>query len=172
MLVVEELVKTCPATRKAPPVEALRGISFEVRPGEFFGLLGPNGAGKSTTIGCITTLVRATAGRGPAAAQPDRDLSVRELLTYHGRGLLLAVVLGPMMLFGCADYPWAGLQALGPVQYLFLLNPLVFISEAMRMAVTPEVPHMPTGLILGGLVGFSALMLRSGAASFERQTIL
>jgi ABC-2 type transport system ATP-binding protein len=31
-------------------VEAVRGLSFELRPGEIFGLLGPNGAGKTTTI--------------------------------------------------------------------------------------------------------------------------
>ena len=63
ILSVQELVKTYPGTRKSPPVEAVRGISFEVAQGEFFGLLGPNGAGKSTTLGCITTLVRPTSGR-------------------------------------------------------------------------------------------------------------
>jgi len=35
-------------------VEAVKGISFDVRPGECFGLLGPNGAGKSTTMKCVT----------------------------------------------------------------------------------------------------------------------
>src|SRR2546421_5096019 len=43
-------------------VEAVRGIDFEVAPGEVFGLLGPNGAGKSTTIGMLTTTVSPTSG--------------------------------------------------------------------------------------------------------------
>ncbi|MDQ2075254.1 ABC transporter ATP-binding protein [Marinimicrobium sp. ABcell2] len=42
--------------------EALKGISLEVQPGDFFALLGPNGAGKSTTIGIICSLVRKTGG--------------------------------------------------------------------------------------------------------------
>ena len=68
-------------------------------------------------------------------------------------GLLFAVVLGPLMLFGCAYYPWTALTVLGPVQYLFLLNPLVFMSEAMRLAVTPDVRHMPVPLLVGGSRG-------------------
>ena len=43
--------------------EALKGISMEVQPGDFFALLGPNGAGKSTTIGVIATLVKKSAGQ-------------------------------------------------------------------------------------------------------------
>src|SRR5204863_4379352 len=43
-------------------VEAVRGIDFEVSPGEVFGLLGPNGAGKSTTIGMLTTTIKPTSG--------------------------------------------------------------------------------------------------------------
>ena len=102
---VQDLVKVYPGKRKEPAVEAVRGISFEVASGEFFGLLGPNGAGKSTTLGCITTLVRPTAGRVlvdgldvvrrpgeakrriavvPQTRNLDRDLSVREVLTFHG----------------------------------------------------------------------------------------
>jgi ABC-2 type transport system ATP-binding protein len=43
-------------------VEALKGISLDVKKGEFFALLGPNGAGKSTTIGIITSLVNKSSG--------------------------------------------------------------------------------------------------------------
>ncbi|MBV1909881.1 MAG: ABC transporter ATP-binding protein [Kangiellaceae bacterium] len=42
--------------------EALKGISFSVKKGDFIALLGPNGAGKSTTIGIICSLVNKTQG--------------------------------------------------------------------------------------------------------------
>lgn len=56
-LVIQNLQKTYPNG-----LEALKGISLEVKRGDFFGLLGPNGAGKSTTIGIMASLVNKTAG--------------------------------------------------------------------------------------------------------------
>jgi len=44
-------------------VEALKGVSLSVQPGDFFALLGPNGAGKSTLIGVVSSLVNASSGR-------------------------------------------------------------------------------------------------------------
>ena len=49
--------------KSATPVEALRGVSFEVREGEIFGLIGRNGAGKTTLTKIIATLVQPSAGR-------------------------------------------------------------------------------------------------------------
>ncbi|HET9740107.1 MAG TPA: ATP-binding cassette domain-containing protein [Solirubrobacteraceae bacterium] len=43
-------------------VDAVRGVSFTVPPGEVFGFLGPNGAGKSTTINVLCTLAQPTSG--------------------------------------------------------------------------------------------------------------
>jgi ABC-2 type transport system ATP-binding protein len=48
-------------------VQAVRGVEFEVAPGEVFGFLGPNGAGKTTTINMLCTLVRPTSGSATVA---------------------------------------------------------------------------------------------------------
>ncbi len=98
---VSQLRKTYPGG-----IEAVKGIDFEVAPGEVFGLLGPNGAGKSTTIGMLTTTVLPTAGTArlagyDVAAQPllargvssvvfqdavvDAPLSGRANLELHAR---------------------------------------------------------------------------------------
>nr|MDQ3822712.1 ATP-binding cassette domain-containing protein [Actinomycetota bacterium] len=65
-------------------VEALAGVSFEVREGEVFGLLGPNGAGKSTTVRVLVTLTRPDAGRAVVAGHDVvRDaLAVRRSIGY------------------------------------------------------------------------------------------
>lgn len=43
--------------------DAVRGINFEVKPGEIFGFIGPNGAGKTTTLKMITGMLAPSAGR-------------------------------------------------------------------------------------------------------------
>src|SRR5438477_6267300 len=48
-------------------VHAVKGIDFEVPPGEIFGLLGPNGAGKSTTFRMLCGLLKPTSGEGRVA---------------------------------------------------------------------------------------------------------
>jgi ABC-2 type transport system ATP-binding protein len=63
------------------PVEAVRGLSFEVERGEVFGLLGPNGAGKTTTVEILEGYRQRSAGHvrvlGHDPATRDRDLQQR-----------------------------------------------------------------------------------------------
>jgi ABC-2 type transport system ATP-binding protein len=59
---VSQLVKTY-----GDGTKAVKGISFNVSEGEFFGFLGPNGAGKSTTIKILTTILRKTSGSASVA---------------------------------------------------------------------------------------------------------
>lgn len=49
-------------TKRFGAHEALRGVSFDVRPGEIFGLLGPNGAGKTTSIRIAVDILRPDSG--------------------------------------------------------------------------------------------------------------
>jgi ABC-2 type transport system ATP-binding protein len=59
---VSQLVKTY-----GDGTKAVKGITFSVNEGEFFGFLGPNGAGKSTTIKILTTILRKTSGTASVA---------------------------------------------------------------------------------------------------------
>jgi ABC-2 type transport system ATP-binding protein len=63
------------------PLEAVRGISFEVRRGEVFGLLGPNGAGKTTTVEILEGYRPRSAGDvavlGHDPAHAERSLKER-----------------------------------------------------------------------------------------------
>ncbi|WP_235935084.1 ABC transporter ATP-binding protein [Candidatus Laterigemmans baculatus] len=63
-------------------VEALRGVSLEVLPGEVFGLLGPNGAGKTTLIKVLLGIVRSSGGRASVLGQPAGSVASRRRIGY------------------------------------------------------------------------------------------
>jgi ABC-2 type transport system ATP-binding protein len=69
---------------KSETVEAVRGISLDVRQGEIFGFLGPNGAGKSTTLRILSTLLAPDAGTLTIAGHDvrTRPREVRRVIGY------------------------------------------------------------------------------------------
>jgi ABC-2 type transport system ATP-binding protein len=56
------MIEVVDVTKSYGPIEALRGVSFQVAPHEVVGLLGPNGAGKSTTIRILTGYLQPDSG--------------------------------------------------------------------------------------------------------------
>ena len=98
-------------------------------------------------------------------------LTLGTLVQPRYAGILFSILLGPMMLFGCAYYPWRAMDSMGFVQWLFCLNPLVFISEAMRVCVTPDRPHMSAWMVFLGLLVYGSLFTWTGTKLFERRTI-
>ncbi len=85
--------------------------------------------------------------------------------------LVFTVILTPMIFFGCAYYPWATLHIIPWFQYSVLVNPLVYASEGFRLALTPELPHMPAWLVYGGLLGFSLFFTWVGLRNFEKRAL-
>ena len=67
-------------------VEAVRGLSLAIEPGECFGLLGPNGAGKTTTIEILEGLLEPTSGEVTILGRSWKTHS-RELREYIGISL-------------------------------------------------------------------------------------
>src|SRR5260221_13083473 len=86
-------------------------------------------------------------------------------------GLMFSVILGPMIMFGCTYYPWRGLDSVPLVKYLILVNPLVYVSEGMRAALTPSVPHMALLGILAALVAITVIFTYFGLKTFEKRAI-
>ena len=86
-------------------------------------------------------------------------------------GLMFSLVLAPMMMFGCAYYPWSMLSAFPGLQYAVLINPLVYASEGLRGALAPQVPHMPAAAVLGALLAIDAVLLSAGIRQFNKKAL-
>jgi len=86
-------------------------------------------------------------------------------------GMMFSVILAPMIMFGCAYYPWIGLNAVPAMKWGVLINPLVYVAEGLRAALTPGVGHMPLAAITLGLLAIIALFTFLGLRSFMRRAV-
>lgn len=71
----------------AEPVSVLRGISFELSPGEALAITGPSGSGKSTLLHLIGTLDRPTSGAITIGGKNPFDLPEPELARFRNRSI-------------------------------------------------------------------------------------
>ena len=81
-LQLDNLKKTFKIGFRRKVVEAVRGVSLTVNPGEVFGFLGPNGAGKTTSIKVIMGLIRPSAGRVSIFGQTATEPQVRRRVGF------------------------------------------------------------------------------------------
>jgi ABC-2 type transport system permease protein len=85
--------------------------------------------------------------------------------------LLFGIVVIPITFLGATYYVWTKLSAIRWLQIAVLVNPLVYMSEAMRASLTPQFDHMPIWAIYLGLLGFIALFLALGLSGFRRRVL-
>jgi len=81
-----------------------------------------------------------------------------------------ALVLTPLIFTGATFYPWAQLDRLQWFQVITLVNPLTYVNEGLRAALT-ALPHMGSGWIALGLVVSLALFATLGLTGFERRAV-
>jgi len=79
--------------------------------------------------------------------------------------MVFAVILLPLTMLGCVYYPWSALHVIRWLQIVVLINPMVYMTEGLRAALTPDLGHMALWAILTALVGgtavFGALAIRT-----------
>jgi ABC-2 type transport system permease protein len=85
--------------------------------------------------------------------------------------LMFSIVILPVTFLGATYYPWSQLDAIPWLQYATLVNPLVYISEGFRMALTPQFPHMHPLGIFSGLVGLTLAFGAVGITGFRRRVL-
>ena len=85
--------------------------------------------------------------------------------------MLFGMVLLPMTMLGCVYYPWSALDGIRWLQVASLFNPLVYVSEGLRSALTPDVPHMPAWAFLLAIVGGTVLLTWAATRTFTKRVL-
>ena len=84
--------------------------------------------------------------------------------------MLFGVILIPITFLGCTYYSWLALEPIKWLQIAVLINPLVYLSEGFRAALTP-VPHMSLWAVYLVAAGFTALFTYVGIRGFTKRVI-
>jgi ABC-2 type transport system permease protein len=86
-------------------------------------------------------------------------------------GFMFSLIIAPMLFFGCAYYPWRGLDVVPVMKYAVLINPLVYVAEGLRGVLTPNGPHMSLGVVIAVLSGMLVVVGWLGVRSFLKRAI-
>jgi ABC-2 type transport system permease protein len=84
--------------------------------------------------------------------------------------LLFGIIVIPITFLGCVYYSWSSLEPIRWLQIVVLANPLVYISEGYRAALTDS-PTMSLWAVYGALLGFAALFTWLGINGFKRRVL-
>jgi ABC-2 type transport system permease protein len=98
-------------------------------------------------------------------------LAIGSMVSPKQIGLVFSIIVVPITFLGCVYYPWAYLGKIRWLQIAVLFNPIVYMSEGLRAAVTPGVNHMPEWAILLALTFFLGILGRFGVRGFLRRVI-
>src|SRR5580693_1012317 len=85
--------------------------------------------------------------------------------------MVFAVILLPLTMLGCVYYPWSALHVIRWLQIVVLVNPMVYMTEGLRAALTPNLGHMPLWAILVALIGGTAVFGALAVRTFRNRVV-
>jgi ABC-2 type transport system permease protein len=85
--------------------------------------------------------------------------------------IVFTLVFTPLLFTGCSQYPWPSLARLRWFQVVTACNPMTYVSEAMRAALVPSVPHIHPWICLLVLAGSLTVLMTVGVRGFYRRAI-
>jgi ABC-2 type transport system permease protein len=85
--------------------------------------------------------------------------------------LLFSLVFTPLLFTGCSQYPWPSLDRLRWFQVVTAANPMTYVSESLRGALVPSVPHIQPWICLLVLVVAICVLMSVGVKGFYRRAI-
>src|SRR6516162_906630 len=85
--------------------------------------------------------------------------------------IVFSLVFTPLLFTGCSQYPWPSLSKLPWFQVVTACNPMTYVSEGLRAALVPSVPHIAPWICLLVLAGSLSVLLAIGARGFIRRSI-
>jgi ABC-2 type transport system permease protein len=109
---------------------------------------------------------------GPLACVLAGSLGLAIGTSFEPRqvSLIFSIIVLPMTFLGACYYPWERLGSIEWLRWAVLVNPLVYVSEGLRMAMT-DIPHMSAWGVYAGLLGFTALLARIGINGFTKRVL-
>jgi ABC-type multidrug transport system permease subunit len=108
---------------------------------------------------------------GGALLASSAGLFLGTIIDPRQVSVLFTLVLLPASMLGCVYYPWASLEHVRWLQIAVLANPLVYVSEGLRAAITPQVPHMHAWAYLAVTLGGTALLTWLATRTFTRRVL-
>jgi ABC-2 type transport system permease protein len=85
--------------------------------------------------------------------------------------IVFALVFTPLLFTGASQYPWPSLARLRWFQVVTAANPMTYVSESMRAALVPRVPHIHPWICLLVLLCALAVLMAVGVRAFHRRAI-
>ena len=98
-------------------------------------------------------------------------LTIGTLIPPNQVPLIFAIIVLPITFLGAVYYPWAALTPIEWLKIAVLINPLIYINEGLRAALTQGVPHMELGYVYLVLVAFTLVLLVVSTKGLRRRIV-